>query len=165
MNSLKDLYRNQLAQVYQAKKESLEVLPILQRAAAAPDLASAFGRHLLKTREHVRQLENLLDGAAVADGQTATRVASLIYDCAAMSQDSAADPDVRDAAIIAAVQHLKHDEIAGLGCTRTWARLLGDHEASTILQDCLNDEKQCDAELIRIAQNVNGRAARNLVLA
>ena len=65
---------------------------------------------------------------------------------------------MRDAAIIGAVQHLKHDEIAGYGCARTWARLLGHQAVARTLQDILDEERDFDAELTRLAESVNERA-------
>ncbi|HEY3245678.1 MAG TPA: DUF892 family protein, partial [Phycisphaerae bacterium] len=62
--------------------------------------------------------------------------------------------------LIASAQHLCHDEIAGYGCARTWAKVLGYDSAAEILQKNLAEEKQADAELSRIAERVNATAAR-----
>ena len=69
-----------------------------------------------------------------------------------------ADSHVRDAALIAAAQHLEHDEIAGYGCARTWAQMLGHESASVLLQRSLDEERAADARLSRLAEALN-RAA------
>jgi len=45
-----------------------------------------------------------------------------------------AEPEVMDAALIAAAQRVEHYEIAGYGCARTFARQLGHEEAANLLQ-------------------------------
>jgi ferritin-like metal-binding protein YciE len=69
------------------------------------------------------------------------------------------DDDVLDAGLIAAAQRVEHYEIAGYGCARTYARLLGDDEAANLLQQSLDEEGETDKRLTEIAENmVNARA-------
>ena len=82
----------------------------------------------------------------------------LARDCLELAKESRAAPHVRDAAIIAGVQHIEHDEIAGYGCARTWAAVLGHEDAAAKLQLTLDEERRADAELSRIAQQVNREA-------
>jgi ferritin-like metal-binding protein YciE len=44
--------------------------------------------------------------------------------------DAKADPDVRDAALIAAAQRVEHYEMSGYGSARTFAMRLGHSEAA-----------------------------------
>ncbi|HXZ79872.1 MAG TPA: DUF892 family protein [Terriglobales bacterium] len=48
-------------------------------------------------------------------------------------------PNVRDAAIIASAQRVEHYEIAGYGCVRTFASLMGESEAASLLEQTLNE--------------------------
>lgn len=88
----------------------------------------------------------------------------LCADCLDLARLARVEPHVRDAAVIAAVQHLQHDEIAGYGCARTWARLLGHRSIAGMLQRTLNEEGRFDARLSRIADALN-RAALEPALA
>ena len=51
-----------------------------------------------------------------------------------------AEDEVRDAGLISAAQRVEHYEIAGYGCARTYAELLGDSEGAKILQMTLEEE-------------------------
>jgi hypothetical protein len=51
-------------------------------------------------------------------------------------------PPVLDAGLIAAAQKVEQYEIAGYGCVRNWARLLGHEQAVILLQYTLDEEGQ-----------------------
>jgi ferritin-like metal-binding protein YciE len=62
--------------------------------------------------------------------------------------------------MIAAAQRVEHYEIAGYGCARTFAELLGHGEIVNLLQQTLDEEKATDEKLTQIAmQHVNQEAA------
>ena len=65
------------------------------------------------------------------------------------------DDDVRDAAIIASAQRVEHYEMAGYGTARTYATLLGDENASQLLQQTLDEEKEADQKLTALAEEIN----------
>ena len=65
-----------------------------------------------------------------------------------------AEPSVKDAALIAAAQRVEHYEMAGYGCVRTFARLLGYNEAADLLQETLDEEGAADKKLTDIAETV-----------
>ena len=64
-----------------------------------------------------------------------------------------------DAAIIAACQRVEHYEIAVYGTARTYARMLGETEVVSLLEESLNEEKNADRTLTQVAEShVNRRA-------
>jgi ferritin-like metal-binding protein YciE len=64
-----------------------------------------------------------------------------------------------DAALIAA-RRVEHYEIAGYGCVRTYAKLLGHSEATKLLQQTLDEEKLTDKKLTELAVgSINTEAA------
>jgi ferritin-like metal-binding protein YciE len=65
------------------------------------------------------------------------------------------DPDVLDAGLISAAQHVEHYEMAGYGTVRTWARLLGHRDHAEVLQQTLNEEGETDKALTKLAQSIN----------
>lgn len=66
-----------------------------------------------------------------------------------------ADPDVMDAGLISAAQHVEHYEMAGYGTVRTYAQLLGYDEQSAVLQTTLLEERETDKSLTELALTVN----------
>src|ERR1700691_6753413 len=68
------------------------------------------------------------------------------------------DPEQLDAGLIAAAQHVEHYEIAGYGCVHTYAKLLGDNRAVSLLRQTLVDEKTTDEKLSQLAGSINLQA-------
>jgi ferritin-like metal-binding protein YciE len=138
---------------------------MLERAAFSPTLAGTLRSHIQQSRDHAQRLERILNSGSAPESGVASSIAGLLQSCLDLSRDSEAAPDVCDAALIAALQRVEHDQITGYGCARTWAQVLGDNDAGAVLQKCLTDEKDCDAELSRVAEQTNRRAAYALALA
>lgn len=63
-----------------------------------------------------------------------------------------------DAGLIAAAQRVEHYEIAGYGCVRAYADLLGEEDANSLLGETLNEEKETDETLTELAENINVEA-------
>jgi ferritin-like metal-binding protein YciE len=68
-------------------------------------------------------------------------------------------PEELDAGLISAAQRVEHYEIAGYGCVSTYAKLLGEDEAASLLRQTLEEEKQTDQKLTELAGNINLEAA------
>jgi ferritin-like metal-binding protein YciE len=66
-----------------------------------------------------------------------------------------ASPEVKDVALIGAAQCVEHHEIAGYGCARTYAKILGHKEASKTLQTTLDEEAATDKKLTAVAEKLN----------
>jgi ferritin-like metal-binding protein YciE len=72
-----------------------------------------------------------------------------------------ADSEVKDAGLIAAAQCVEHYEMAGYGTARTYAELLGDQEGAKLLQTTLEEERQTDEKLSKLAKStINVAAAK-----
>jgi ferritin-like metal-binding protein YciE len=72
--------------------------------------------------------------------------------------DEDAEPEVKDAALIAAAQRVEHYEIAGYGCVRTYARLLKKGKLAQLLQQTLDEEGKTDKALTQLAKKINVEA-------
>ena len=64
-----------------------------------------------------------------------------------------AEDEVRDAGLISAAQRVEHYEMAGYGCARTYAELLGDSEGAKMLQMTLEEEAATDQKLTELAKS------------
>src|SRR4029078_11672241 len=69
------------------------------------------------------------------------------------------DDDVKDAALISAAQRVEHYEIAAYGTVRTYATILNQQDAVSLLENTLEDEKETDQKLTERAENINTEAA------
>jgi len=159
MDSLKDLYIDELKDLYNAENQLVKALPRMARKASSPDLQRAFEEHLAVTKTHVSRLEQIFKGMGEkASGKTCKAMKGLVEEGKEVI-DEDGDPSVLDAALIGAAQRVEHYEIAGYGVARTFARHLGEDRAADLLQTTLNEEGEADKKLTGIAEgSINTRA-------
>lgn len=158
--TLRDLYRSELQDLYGAERRIIDALPTMIAATTSSVLRDAFERHLERTRVHVERLDLLLKQASITSSAKQSNPAiDGIIKAGEMRIRESEQPTVRDAALIAAAQHVEHYEIAGYGCARTHAQQLNDDAAADLLQQTLDEEGDADKELTRIADSGLNQAA------
>lgn len=154
LTSLKDLYILELKDLYSAEKQIIKALPKMAKAADNKDLAAAFLAHLEETREHAVRLEKILSSHGLSTrGPKCKGMEGVLAEGTEMIEEEA-DEEVRDAGLIAAAQRVEHYEMAGYGCARTYAQLLGDKEGAKLLQTTLDEEGDADKKLTKLAVSV-----------
>lgn len=152
LDSLSKLYVHELKDLYSAEKQLVSALPKVIAAARNKDLKKALKDHLQETRRQVQRLEKVFDRVGASPrGHKCMGMEGLIKESASMLKEDA-EPDVLDAAIIAAAQRIEHYEMAGYGVARTYAEKLGDFAAADLLQETLEEEAQADRHLTRLAE-------------
>lgn len=160
MKTLDDLLAHELKDLYSAEKQLTKALPKMAKAATSEDLRTAFESHLEETEQHINRLERILEKLELPTrGPKCKAMEGLLEEGKEILEEEM-DDNVRDAAMIAAAQRVEHYEIAGYGCARTFAELLGHSEVVELLQETLDEEKATDEKLTEIAmQHVNQEAA------
>ena len=154
LDSLQDLYVQQLRDLYSAEHQILAGLPKMEAAASHPELKQAFRTHLAQTQEQVRRLEQIFGSLGESpSGETCDGMKGLLKE-AEKTMHEKADSDVLDAALIADAQRVEHYEIAGYGCVKTYARLLGRESDVALLQQTENEEGNTDKLLTSLAERV-----------
>jgi ferritin-like metal-binding protein YciE len=159
LNSLEDLLRLELNDLYDAENRLCDALPKMAEAATSPGLKEAFQRHFEQTRRQVSRLEQIfVDLGTPAGRETCDAMKGLIKEGAEIIA-ATGNPAVKDAALISAAQRVEHYEVAGYGSARTFARLLGHSTVARLLQLTLDEEKETDQRLTQLAEgNINVRA-------
>ncbi len=154
INSLEDLFVNQLEDLYDAEHRIIRALPKMSEAASARELKQAFDQHLAQTRGHVDRLDTIFrELNKTPERETCEAMKGLLREGEEMI-DAKGDPNVRDAALIAAAQRVEHYEISGYGTARSLAQHLGHTQAARLLQETLDEEKSADTKLTDVAENV-----------
>jgi len=154
LETLRDLYVEQLHDLYSAETQLVKALPKMAKAASHSQLQRAFQTHLSQTEQHVQRLEQLFQQfGAKPKSQTCKGMEGLIAEGEEMIKMKG-DPAAIDAGLIATAQRVEHYEIAGYGCVRTYAQQLGDQKAVQLLQQTLNEEGATDKQLTQLAEQV-----------
>ena len=148
MESLKDLYLEQLRDIYSAETQLVEALPKMAEAAKSPDLRSGFNQHLRQTREHVTRLERIFSALGEKpEGHTCHGMKGLIKEGEEMIK-AKGEPEVIDAGLIAAAQRVEHYEIAGYMAAILIARELGEQEIASLLTETLSEEQEASRKVL-----------------
>jgi ferritin-like metal-binding protein YciE len=157
-NALMELYVDELKDLYDAESRLVKALPKVAKAATSEKLRSAVEEHLEQTRGHVDRLKEIFDnmGEKPSGKKCAGMMGILKEGEELMDEDY--EGEVMDAALISAAQRVEHYEIAAYGCVRTWAELLGENEASTLLERTLEEEKEADEKLTQLGEEINVQA-------
>jgi ferritin-like metal-binding protein YciE len=165
LQSLEDVFTEQLADLYSAERQLVAALPKVAAAAQSDELRKALDEHLAQTRNHVARLEEVFQTIrpSVPD-EHCKGMEGLLSEGAKVIQ-SDGDGAARDAALIAAAQRIEHYEIAGYGTAKTLANQLGYERAEELLGETLDEEADADKRLTKIAtggllrSGLNERAA------
>jgi ferritin-like metal-binding protein YciE len=152
LESLQELYLEQLKDLHSAERQIIEALPKMIEQTAHAELRRGFEKHLEQTKEQLRRLEQIGQRAGQKlTGHTCKGMKGLLEEGDELMKERA-DSDVLDAALIAAAQRVEHYEMAGYGCARTYARLLGLDDDAKLLQKTLDEEGETDHLLTDLAE-------------
>ncbi|HET6569370.1 MAG TPA: ferritin-like domain-containing protein [Rhodothermales bacterium] len=154
LETLSDLYLEQLRDLYSAETQIIDALPAMVKKASHPELRQAFQQHLDETKRQHDRLEQIFDDLGKSPkGETCKAMQGLVKEASEMLGKSG-DSDVIDAGMIASAQRIEHYEIAGYGTVATYAEMLGRMDDKRILGNILEEEEQTDQMLNRIAKSV-----------
>jgi ferritin-like metal-binding protein YciE len=158
--SLRELYIDELQDLYNAETQLVKVLPKMAKAATSAQLRNELDEHLRQTSEHVSRLEQIFEQLEKKPlGKRCLAMVGLVKEGAeTLGQDYSGD--VMDAAIIGAAQRVEHYEIAAYGTVRSFAGLLGENDHVVLLNQTLEEEKQVDRKLTDLSEEINRKAAR-----
>jgi ferritin-like metal-binding protein YciE len=159
MDSLHDLFVNELNDIHRAERQITKALPRLAKAAQSPELRKAFERHLAETEGQIERLDRIFaELGEKGTGKKCKGMEGLIEEGKEILEEDG-DPAVIDAALISAAQRVEHYEIAAYGCVRNYADLLGYKEAASLLQQTLDEEEATDEKLTKLAEGGLNEAA------
>ncbi len=158
VESIEDLFLDELRDLYSAEKQITKALPKMVRASSTPELSQAFQSHLAETKGHVERLEKIFEMLGKrGTGKTCEGMKGVLEEGSEMITEVEKGA-VRDAGLISAAQRVEHYEIAGYGTVRALAELLGKQEMVSLLEKTLSEEKACDEKLTEISESVNEEA-------
>jgi ferritin-like metal-binding protein YciE len=158
-NGLKELYVDELKDLYNAENQLVKALPKLARAASSDELRQGFEEHLEQTKGHVERLEKIFEMLGESPkGKKCKGMEGLIEEGSEMIQEGEFEGSVLDAGLIGAAQRVEHYEIAGYGTARSFAETLGETDHVSLLNETLEEEKETDEKLTELAKQINDEA-------
>lgn len=156
IESLRDLYVDQLKDLYSAEQQLIKALPKMAKAASSEELKAAFEEHLGQTQQHAERIETIFEQMGEKPtGKKCKAMEGLVKEGSEVIEEDIEDGELKDTALIAAAQRVEHYEIAGYGCVHAYATRLGDENAASLLEQTLEEEKKADELLNGIAEELN----------
>ena len=155
---LKELYIDELKDLYSAENQLVKALPKMAKAASSEELRQGFEEHLEQTRGHVERLEKifeLLDESP--KGKKCMGMEGLVKEGGEVLEEDF-EGALMDAALIGAAQRVEHYEIAAYGTASEFAKVLGEDEHASLLEQTLQEEKETDEKLTELAKEINPEA-------
>lgn len=153
-SELKELYVDELKDIYSAETQLVKALPKIAKAAVSAELRNGFVQHLEQTKGHVSRLEQIFDGLdETPTGKHCNGMEGLIKEGGEAAEEDY-EGDAKDAALIGAAQRVEHYEIAAYGTVRAMAEKLGEDKAVNLLSQTLQEEKDTDVRLSKLADKM-----------
>jgi ferritin-like metal-binding protein YciE len=154
-SKLRDLYEDDLRDIYWAEKYLLKTLQEMAEASDASDLQEAFRNHQNETQNQVTRLEQVFQVSGLGvDEKKCEGMKGLTEEGKEKIKDFEKGP-TRDAALIISAQKVEHYEIAAYGSLRALAETLGYTEAADLLEQSLEEESAADEALSGLASSIN----------
>lgn len=160
LKNLQDLFLDTLKDTYDAEHQITKALPKMAKAANNAELKKGFESHLKQTEEHIKRLEQVFEGMGKkATRKTCKGMKGLLEEGDEIMKEEG-EPEVLDAGLIAAAQKVEHYEISAYGTLNSYANLMGESNAAKLFQQTLDEERQTDEKLTKLAEStVNLQAA------
>ncbi len=159
LNTLQDLFVDQLKDIYSAEKQIIQALPKMAKAAQRPEVRQAFEEHLEVSKQQLERLNQVFDKMGTTPGRKKCMgMEGLIKEAEEFMGENPA-PDVVDAGLIANAQRVEHYEIAAYGTVRTFAQMMGHNDVVSLLQQTLDEEGQTDQKLTKLAESGSNQQA------
>ena len=124
MSELREMFLDELMDIFDAENQLLKALPKMAEAAADEDLQEGFREHLKETEQQVDRLKQVFEMLGKsAKGKPCKAMQGLVAEGEELIKE-----DAGDAALICAAQKIEHYEIASYGTLCAWARLLEEED-------------------------------------
>lgn len=161
-SKLKELFVEELKDIYWAEKHLLKALPKMAKAATSEELMNAFQNHLAQTEEQVGRVEQVFETLEMTPrAKKCEAMEGLVMEAQQTIEDTDKGTATRDAALIISAQKVEHYEIASYGSLVQLAKTIGLNDAIELLQQTLDEEKETDVLLTELAVSTVNINAEN----
>jgi ferritin-like metal-binding protein YciE len=153
MESLQELFEEQLKDLYSAENQLLKAMPRMAKKLSSEKLVQAFEMHRKQTEQQVERLERIgKDLEIKLTGKVCNAMKGLIEEAKETMEEGEEGP-ILDAGLVADAQRVEHYEISAYGTARTLAQFLGHNSAAKLLDQTLKEESATDEKLTKLVMS------------
>ena len=151
---LREFFIDEVKDIYWAEKHVVTTLPKMKKAATSEELQQAFATHTEQSKTQVERLEKVFELLGEkAQAKKCDAMAGIIEEGESIISDTKEGTATRDVGLILAAQKVEHYEISTYGGLHQLATTLGLTDVADLLKETLEEEKQTDVLLTKIAEN------------
>lgn len=159
---LRELFLDELKDIYWAEKHLTKALPKMKKAATSQELANAFEQHLTVTQGQIGRIEQVFEMLEMpARAKKCEAMDGLVTEAQNLMDELPKGTAVRDAGLIIAAQKVEHYEIAAYGSLVQLAKTMGETDIADLLHETLEEEKEADQLLTELAVSGINISAEN----
>src|SRR3978361_673227 len=151
IKSIKELRRGDVREIYSAERLALRAYPRMRKAIRTQSLRDAVERHVEQTKEQIGRLEQMFELMDARSRAKTCRAMQGLIEEAQEHIDADLSPELLEVMLVSDLQKIEHFEIAAYGSAKAHAQALGLQEAAKLLDQTLNEEKETDTILNKIA--------------
>jgi ferritin-like metal-binding protein YciE len=153
-HNLHDLFLDELRYAYWSERALFIAIPKVINQATGTQLKEALTRHHEITGEHTTRLEKVF--SSISEKPVAMRCESMegLIKESGLIMTRTEKGKVRDAGIIASALKIEHYEIATYGTLCFFAKTLGETDATSLLHQTLEQEKEVNEKLSEIIESM-----------
>ena len=154
-DNLRELYQTSLERQLSSEIQIVDALQKMIEKSTAEQLKTAFHQHLEESKTHVSRLERILDETTGERETSKCKITAALVSGAESNISAAKEDHLRDVVLIASGNEVEHHEIATYGTLRNWAMILGEMGHAELLEKTLEEEKNADKVLTKLAEQIN----------
>ncbi len=160
-SEFREFFIDEIKDIYWAEQHLAKALPKLKKASTSQQLAAAFDKHTKETEEQIKIVEKVFQLLGEKpEAKKCEAMDGILKEADSIIDDTEKNTFTRDAALILAAQKAEHYEIASYGTLVIFAKHMGEDEIAKNLKTILDNEKETDVALTKVAENyINERAA------
>lgn len=164
--NLHDLLDYDARKFINAEIQLRNALPGWIATANSIKLKNVLQKYMDYIRNHKKILEAFFEEEKISSSPGSTcRVMHAFIEDTFERLSSCADPEVKDACLLASIQLINHYKISAFGTAAAFANALGMERQASIFREAEINEKQIDDRLSQLAEHeINSRARTPIVL-
>ena len=139
-DALRDLFEDELKDIYWAEKTLTHFIPKLIKQASSKDLLQALDNHLNETEEQASRLEQVFELSGMKTLASKCQAIDGLIRETELSLKETEPGMIKDAEIITCVQKAEHYQLGTYTTLIAFARMLGEDEAVVLLEATRSEE-------------------------
>lgn len=157
---LRGLFEKQLKELYWTEEAMIPLLVKCISESISKDLIATLEKQRTEVSSHIKRIEMVFKLIGIKNSALPYKAMECLIEEAGSITIQIRPGVVKDAAMIAVLQKIKHHEIACYGTMRAYALALREEDVVMLLEHTLEEEKLADLALSHIAEShINIEAA------